>query len=58
MKNMVVEISREHEVIFLLDVRIGKINKRSPLQNQQACTELTLDGEQRGISRNRILEKT
>lgn len=28
------------------------------MQNQQSCTELTLDGVHRGIRRNRTLEKT
>lgn len=30
-------------------------NKPSPMQNQQSCTEITLDGVQRGIKRNRTL---
>lgn len=33
-------------------------NKRSWVQNKQLCTELTLDGEQRGIRRNHALEKS
>lgn len=32
-------------------------NKRSLMQNQQACTELPLDGVHRGIRRIRFLKK-
>lgn len=33
-------------------------NKRPPMLNQKSCTELTLNGGQRGRRRNRTLEKT
>lgn len=50
---------KQNEQPFLQNQQISMQNKRSPIPNQQSCTELTLyvGGVQRGI-RSRSLEKT